>query len=377
MKGIHFVVSVSVLLLTNVSTVEAGPLPEIRVLVIDNVSSVTIEGTGSVLKIVSQNRRPEERAGTLVRITAGSNNLVMNGADRGPDLFLTCAGGRYRVGDRMFRGALSVHWKAKGSLQVVDTLSIENYLAGLINSEISSSWPIEAIKAQAVAARTYAMHQIESARKAQTLRPYDITSTVADQVYDGAHQEDDRSEKAVAATRGEFLLRNGSIFSAFYHSCCGGHTEHAHNVWPGEEGPPTIDDMYCTRSPKLLWSFKIPIRQFIDMLKKGGVSLNTVGSIATAPFGDSDRNDVVLIEDNDGMKTIRAADLRRVIGYQQIKSTWFTAKLLNGAIAFEGRGYGHGVGLCQWGAKGMALAGINYRDILSFYYPDAEVVRLY
>lgn len=354
----------------------AEPPPEIRVLVIDGRPQVTIEGEGSALKIRSASGRDEERLGAAVRIAAGEAGLVISGAERGRELSLTCAAGRYHIEGRSFRGTLTVVWKERGRLQVIDQLPLEDYLSGLINSEISSSWPLEAIKAQAVAARTYAMHQIEGARRAAPPRPYDLTSTVLDQVYDGAHQEDFRSQRAVAATRGEFLVRGGTIFPAYYHSCCGGRTEAATNVWPGEQGPPPLDDPYCARSPKRAWSYRMPLRGFIEGLRAGGIALNVVRQLV-ATQDDSPRVDLLLIEDDDGPKMVKATFLRKVFGYQNIKSTWFDVGIEGHEVVFTGRGYGHGVGLCQWGAKGMADEGIGYRDILKFYYSDADVVTLY
>lgn len=355
----------------------AEPPPSIRVLVIDSVPSITVQGMGGALRIAHPQAREEERLGAAARITAGKTGLILNGADRGLAFVVSCSAGRYRVGERSFRGSLMILWKEAGKLMVVDTLPLEDYLAGLINSEISSSWPPEAIKAQAVAARTYAMNQVQSARRNGGARPYDITATTLDQVYDGAHQEDLRSHDAVAATRGQLLLRRGEVFPAYYHSCCGGRTEHAHNVWAGEEGPPPIDDASCSRSPKLLWSYAIPLREFVAGLSREGISVRAVRSVATSALTDSPRVDTLLIEDDDGMRMVKATALRRIFGYQNIKSTWFEAALKRNEILFTGRGYGHGVGLCQWGAKGMAEDGNGYREILKSYYPDAEVGTLY
>ena len=355
----------------------AGPPPSIRVLVMDSAPSVTIEGKGSALKIASDTARSEERLGALVRIVAGEKGLITGGRDRGNSISLTCSASRYRIGHRSFRGEIAVFWKEPGKLFVVNRVMLEDYLAGLINSEISSSWPKESIKAQAVAARTYAMNQMEASRRASSQRPYDITGTTLDQVYDGAHQEDFRSHDAVKETRGQMLLRGGAIFPAYYHSCCGGRTERAANVWAGEAGPPVIDDKWCARSPKLLWSWRVPIRGFLTALSAAGTNVRVLQTIASTVLPDSPRNELVLLEDDDGMKTVRATELRRIFGYKNIKSTWFETEIKGSDVVFTGRGYGHGVGLCQWGAKAMAEAGHSYDEILKFYYPDSEIATLY
>lgn len=358
------------------ATAGAETPPDIRVLVIDKEGAVTIAGEGSGLMATLAPRSVQERFGAALRIAAGPSGLLVAGRERGPELTLTCSARRYRVGNRSFRGTITVLWKAPRELMVVNALPLEDYLAGLINSEISSSWPPEAIKAQSVAARTYALHQIETAKRAAS-RPYDITGTVLDQVYDGAHQEDQLAIRAVGATRGQVLLRAGALFPSYYHSCCGGQTEHAHNVWPGEAGPPPIRDPYCAGSLRSTWSAAIPLRAFISGLARKGVALSNVRSIATAAHADSPRTDLVLIDDDRGIQMVQATELRRLFGYGVVKSTWFNAEIQGSQILFTGRGYGHGVGLCQWGAKGMAEEGFGYRDILKFYYPDAEVAAAY
>lgn len=355
----------------------AEALPEIRVLVIDGVNAVTIESLGSNLRLVSDSGRGNENIGQRARVAASNTGLALNGAGRGNELSFINTYKRYRIGDRTFKGTLTVIKRGNGSLAVIDKISIEDYLAGLINSEISSTWPIESIKAQAIAARTYAMNQIEGAKRAVTPRPYDITSTMLDQVYDGAHREDSCSIKAVRATRGEALLRDGNIFPSYYHSCCGGQTEYAHNVWTGEKGPPIIDDPYCEGSPKFNWTWQTSIPEFMRVLREQNISLKIVRSVATSALFDSPRVGELIIEGENGMIMVKATDLRKFFGYQNIKSTWFDAAIKGSDIVFSGKGYGHGVGLCQWGAKGMADKGIGYRDILKFYYPDADVLRMY
>ncbi len=334
---------------------EAAPPPSLRVLVIESVPSVTIEGAGLALIDTDSGRRRRMK-GDSVRVLAGEGGLTANGRSRGKLINLSCGASRCRIRGRLFRGEISIAQRDDGRFSVINRVSLEDYLAGLINSEISSSWPRESIKAQAVAARTYAMNQMEAARRSASSRGYDITGTTLDQVYDGAHQEDYRSRDAVMETRGEVMLRDGRIFPAYYHSCCGGRTEHAANVWAGEKGPPVVEDSWCARSPKLLWSWRIPIRSFLSRLSEAGIEAGIMRTIAATVLPDSPRNEMVIIEDADRLVTVRATELRRIFGYKNIKSTWFDAEIRGDDVVFTGRGYGHGVGLCQWGAKAMAEA---------------------
>jgi len=349
--------------------------PTIRVAVVNAHSSVTVEANGGgLLSITDTLSRPVSKL-RIATIVTTSNGLRINGRPLdGSELFIQ--GRDYRIGTRTFRGTLHIVQNGNNII-VVNDLPIESYLVGLINSEISSNWPVEVIKAQAVAARTYAISQMERMRQARPDSPYDIESTMLDQVYDGAHREEAHVYRILEATRGQVLRRNGMIFPSFYHSCCGGFTEHAHNVWSDAQGPPTIEDRYCERSPKREWSYRIPRTDFQKVLANNGVRFDSIISVTTIPFFDSPRVDTLVLETNTGIHNIKATELRKLLGWANLKSTWFEVRLAGANIVFEGHGYGHGVGMCQWGAKGMAEEGYAYTDILKFYYPDAEMVTIY
>lgn len=356
---------------------QTTPAPDIRVLVIDAVTSLTVDGGSSPLRIETTPGKKCTGLDSTTTVAAGESGLAIGDEGCGREIAIRNDEQRYRVGERMFRGRLALIWKGPGRLIVVDHLPLEDYLVGLINSEISSSWPPEAIMAQAVAARTYALSRIERARQGESKLPYDVRSTVLDQVYQGAQGEDYPSRRAVAATRGDVLKRGGKIFASYYHSCCGGQTEHARNVWPGEKDSPAVKDDYCRRSPKRLWNLRIPLAGFAQTLRDNGVDVADVTSVASSKHDDSPRTELILVGDDGGIKIVRATDLRRMFGYRNIKSTWFDVRTDRGSIEFGGRGYGHGVGMCQWGAKAMAESGKSYRDILKFYYPDAYIIKAY
>ena len=356
-------------------TPAAAGVPDIRVL-IDEAPRVLIEGENSDLHISSTSGK-KVKPGKEATVTAKEGGLVINGRDVGKRIEITNRQGRYRMGQRTLRGTLSIIWIEPRKLIVVNKLPIEKYLVGLLGSELIPSWPLPTLMAQAVAARTYAMARIRKTRHQTLPLPYDIASTVQAQVYHGAHREDQRLRQAVRKTKGQVLTQNGRLISAYYHSCCGGRTERAENVWSGEAGPPPIDDRYCERSPKRNWSFKISHRDLAHVLQSQGLINGPISSIATTIHSNSPRTDMVLIEDREGLKMIRATKLRRLIGYNKIKSTWFEIKTKGHDVVFTGRGHGHGVGLCQWGAKGMAEAGFSYRKILRHYYPNARISMAY
>jgi len=348
-----------------------------KVLVIGDAAAISIDGLGFELKAGPHGSRQKAEFGKKLVIRADGKNLIANGKDVGPSLVVTSRERQYGLGDRTFGGELYIYSKPPGSMIIVNKIPLEKYLVGIVGSEISPTWPIESIKAQVVAARTYAMNKMEAPSASVPKRLYDVTSTVSSQVYHGSHVEDARSAAAVRETSGEVLMKDGKIFPAYYHSCCGGKTENAHNVWDGETGPPLVEDSFCARSPAFRWRYSISERDFVKRLSDSGFSIARVQSVATTILSDSPRVQFLLVEDGSGLQMIDARDLRKIFGHTNIKSTWFEVRIVKGSLEFSGKGYGHGVGMCQWGVKGMADEGRGYRDILKFYYSDAEIKRAY
>jgi stage II sporulation protein D (peptidoglycan lytic transglycosylase) len=355
----------------------ANKAGDIRVRIGPRRSAVNITSLGGTLSVLDPVSGIQVRSLKIVNLIAGTRGL--EGVMRAPSkkLIIKNTATKYQIGNKLFRGTLNIVWTAPGWLIVVDELPIEDYLIGLLGSELFPNWPSETMKAQSVAARTYAMTRINGARRANPPKEFDIVSSVLAQVYHGAHRENPRLAAAVLATRGEVLKRNGRIFPSYYHSCCGGRTEHASNVWPGSAGPPTVSDKYCATSPRRVWQLKMSVTELSNILSRNGLTEGEISTIATTPMEDSPRVDMLIIEDASGLKMIKATRVRKAVGYEKLRSTWFDIKLTNGTVTFDGRGFGHGVGMCQWGAKGMADAGKNYREILKHYYQDAKITKEY
>jgi stage II sporulation protein D len=265
-------------------------------------------------------------------------------------------------------------YPSEKGLLVVNEMLIENYLVGLINCEISSQWPMEAVKAQAVVARTFALFQKQSRKKLL----YHLESTVYDQVYNGSDIEDSRAARAVEETRGEVVSFGGNIIQAFFHSSCGGHTEASENVWsvrlPYLRG---VECTYCMKSPSVLWEQALSPKKIESLLTAAGYSVACPMRIQVKSRYPSGRIEYLEIFSAAGAVTIPAVTLRKIIGYSVIRSTDFEVTLSDGHFVFVGTGYGHGVGLCQWGAKQRAEEGFNYREILSYYYPGTRILNYY
>ncbi len=277
------------------------------------------------------------------------------------------------VNGKKYRGIVEISPADKGVL-VVNELPVEDYLVGLINCEISSQWPMEAIKAQAVIARSYAVYQKEARKNAI----YHLESTVIDQVYEGCEIEDSRAARGVRETAGEVLTYDNKVIQAFYHSNCGGHTEASENVWgvplPYLKG---VDCVYCLMTPSARWEQTLSLKRIESLLKSNGYQVNGLRDIKAGKKNRSGRVIDLTLFSARGTLTISAVNLRKAIGYSVIKSTNFEVRTSGDDAFFTGIGYGHGVGLCQWGAKQRAGNGFDYREILSYYYPGTRLERVY
>jgi stage II sporulation protein D (peptidoglycan lytic transglycosylase) len=270
------------------------------------------------------------------------------------------------VNGKGYRGWIEVRKKRNGRLLVINDLDIEDYLRGVINSEIPSDWEPEALKAQAVASRTYALYQKREAGR----RPYHILSTVKSQVYNGNSGERSKGVRAVRETRGLVIVYQGEIIPAFYHSSCGGHTENAFELWGIDE--PYLQGVDCECQNILrdgLWEKRISTTQVMQALHRQGCRVTGIRDMTIGKITAAGRVKDVAILHQGGTKRVPAETLRAAIGTTLIPSVFFELELMGNEAVFSGRGSGHGVGLCQWGAEEMAKNGHDFREILQHYYP--------
>jgi len=304
-----------------------------------------------------------------VTLRPGGDGILLDGA--GYRRLSFAAPGAVFVNGKPYRGMVDISFGDKGIL-VVNELALEEYLVGLINCEVSSSWPIEAVKAQAVIARSYALFRKNLKRN----EPYHLESSVLDQVYDGCLIEDSRAMRAVSETAGEVLTYNGSVIQSFYHSNCGGKTESSENVWglrlPYLNG---VTCEYCLGNPSSVWDQKLGLREIEDKLLSSGYRVSGVTGIRPGIRNSRGRLKNITVVSARGEVTLTGDQFRKALGYGVIKSTNFSVVVADGMAAFSGSGFGHGVGLCQWGAKQRALNGFSYNEILSYYYPGTVLAR--
>jgi stage II sporulation protein D len=257
-------------------------------------------------------------------------------------------------------------WKGNSGLYLMNELPLEEYIKNVVSAEVGADWDMEALKTQAVISRTYALNQ-----KAQNKNPnFDITSSVLHQVYKGSN-ENARISYAVMNTEGEVLTYNGKIIEAFYHSTSGGLTEAPEEVFG--KGHPYLKPVSgsCESSPYWIWERRIPVEEIGKAMKISGLR-----DIKITSYTSTKRVKTVDLVLAGAAQSVKATDLRKAIGWNRLPSTNFTVSRDNNVMVFDGKGFGHGVGLCQWSSLEMAKSGVGYRDILSYFYPGT-LLQLY
>jgi stage II sporulation protein D len=268
-----------------------------------------------------------------------------------------------RAGDMQVRGDVVVRLYKDG-LQLINVIALEDYLAAVLGGEMPVSFPLEALKAQAVAARTYALQKKLEAYGA----PFYVGSSVLHQVYGGVNREDARTRAAVEATRGEVLTYELAPIEAYFHASCGGQTETGWDALQRDLPYLQAVDCPCGRLPASRWSASLS-----DAELRAALGPSAEGFKVTSRTSTHRVNRVSAA----GGASMDGVTLRRKLGYTKLKSLDFDVEHSGGRWQFNGRGYGHGAGLCQWGAKALADQGRTYRDILQHYYPGTELQQLY
>ncbi len=276
------------------------------------------------------------------------------------------------VEGRAYRGMIRITGGAEPLL--INVVGLDDYLAGVINNEISSAWPEEAVKAQAILARTYTVFRM---RQRQNLA-YDVEATVRDQVYQGVASEDDAARRAVAETRGLILTYAGEPVEALYHSACGGRTESPEWVWGGTAKPyqQSVECGYCEDAPNYFWRY--PAAGAADPAELGrklglGEPVVELKVLTKTPSG---RAAQLRVAGRHSDKVMSGREFREALGGEAVRSTLFEVQSEPAGFWVMGSGAGHGVGMCQWGARGMAAAGKKSEEILRHYFPGTEVKRL-
>lgn len=268
-------------------------------------------------------------------------------------------------------------------IAMVAHLSLDDYLKGVVPSEMPVKWPIEALKAQVITARSYAMYMMMM----NAQKDYDLDDTTLHQVYmihnykNASFSQKEKIEKAIVDTHGVYLTTaKGTPYLSYYHSDCGGVTEEPRFVWGVKTKYGTVKDEGCKLNMSNKWQQDISIENFALFLKKylKLEEVPRVNDVQVATYTGSGRVGELKFSYNDNANVaheakIAAEQIRKAFGYSKVKSTMFQITRNDDSISFVGRGFGHGVGMCQNGARIMALAGVNFEKIVRRYYPNAHL----
>lgn len=338
---------------------------------------------------------------------------------------------------KWYRGNMEFQ-SSTGSIVAINELPVEEYLSGVVPREMSNSWPIEALKAQAIAARTYVAVSINK----HLVEGFNLLDTQTDQVYGGFNSEGDNANQAVMETSGQIMMYNGIPISAVYHSTSGGFTEDNENVWSGKpcDYLRAAEDPYSISNGLSNWTYTTTMEEINNKLSQAGSGIGPISTIQLEKFRSGRVKTVIIKDINGNTVTKSGSEFGRLFNpkfYTSINTTSFMSnffdlkmdqlsnpnysimdstgkqttvsgdnlfsladdgnagplnggaadffildasgtssynKAATGTVVFQGRGWGHGVGMSQWGAYNMALGGKGYQDILKFYYQGAEIV---
>ena len=357
-----------------------------------------------VLKLNGQNYDIYDAQGAFLSSMATNKSMKIQSPSSSP----------IKINNKRYRGYLTFDTVDK-QLAAINNVGLEEYLYGVVPREMPSTFSYEALKAQAVAARSYAICSVTRNKD----KSFDLYDTVSSQVYGGFDAEKDNLRKAVDETRGQILLSDGKVVNATYSSSNGGYTTDANDVW-GAKYKYLIskEDKYSINEPNYNWNFEINANDLINGLKKQGINVNSINKIYIKENNNSKRVKTIAIMDGAKEVLIDNNKFKNAIGENKFKSSMYTVEAsgvsastitpendndgevtvlfedgvaifisdeasdkaspspaisANAKIKIAGHGWGHGVGLSQWGANNMGKAGLKYDEILKFYYDGAEI----
>jgi stage II sporulation protein D len=339
----------------------------VRVLVAGPAASVAVDGCP--VHAWRDDGAPTGEMNGRITFTAEGSRIrfgttrIEGPVDVGSDGLFTVAGrrlppGRVRILNR------------QGKLIAISALSLEEYVAAVLSREASPAFRPEALAALAIAIRTYAVNAAAKPRDPA----YDLLNGVDDQVFDGIEKVLPQFRAAAAETRGVLIWYGDALASANYHSTCGGRTEDAADAW-GRPFPylrsVACDD--CRESPAWKWEYRLPSDEGKRVARALGLRVRDnlkIEIVATTPTGRAAR---IRLSSGGVSRETAAAVFRQALGSTKVKSLKMAIARAGDGWKIAGEGYGHGVGLCQWGANGMAGRGCDFREILSRYYPGTRL----
>jgi stage II sporulation protein D len=316
--------------------------------------------------------RPESRPVTRWTVGVRGANLTLNGGDAGgPTLYLPPAPGSVvEIAGRSYRGGVLLRAE-RGAVQGINVLDVEDYLRGVVPAEMPTSWPAAALAAQAVIARTYVAARINPAR------PFDTCATESCQVYRGMSAEKPAADAAITATAGQVVAYGGKPASTYFSSDSGGYTASSAEAW-GTDLPYLIaqPDPYSVDGPRARWRLELTAAKVAEVAARYRVRVGTLRDVRVSRASASGRVQEVTLTGASGVARLSGAEAGgfvRSLGAASSRATLSGPVGPTTPLIVEGSGSGHGVGLSQYGALGLARAGQGHLSILGFYYPGTAL----
>lgn len=346
----------------------------VRVLLAEKAKSAYIKHSGKVY-IYTQNLDKKYKvsaAGTLAIKALGNGKIQVGTLQAAQPIILEPAANTILGwNNNSYSGKIYI-LPAKNAFHLVEHAPLETYLYGVLPYEMSYTWPLEALKAQAVAARTYTLKTLEGVKN----QNFDVYSDVRSQMYKGGGKQYDSVKKAVDQTRGQVLTYEDKLFFTYYHANCGGATDDVRSWNFGAKSIKPLSGASCkydSHSKSYKWAMNVARHKVESYAKSVGLT-GALKSIKISRKTDTGRATNLIIKTAKGSKTVPCGRFRLATGIRSCKITKLDVR--KNDVRFEGKGYGHGIGMCQDGANGMAKDGKNYRKILKNYYPGAEIKTL-
>lgn len=351
----------------------AASVPEVKVLVAKSLSEINVHGF-DLKKTIPHNNTSQQYAGRKnlkFRCQASQLNSTQLLAS------VSSPTGLISWEDSKFQGELQlINNPSSDDCHLVNKIPMESYIATLLAKEMNGSWPVEALKAQAVAARTYAYQRINSDAF------YHLESSEKDQVSGTFLDVTEKTLIAAKSTQGEILLGpSGKITPAFFHSKCGGKTYRPDQVWGGvEEGYQQVECSFCHKTGKKSWKHEIgnsKLTAMLDRVLERYYSDRIENKKEIKMVEDSPQKSELRFYSGSKLHVVKKAYLRHLFGRELLPSNNYTLIKAGKGYVVRGEGYGHGVGMCQLGALELAKRGYNYKQILSHYYPQHQLKKIY
>ena len=368
---------------------------EIRVLLKGLVPSESLAIESTVYLYDKESKIALIKSGNTINCydNYGKIGLTINGENfDGEKFFLIPAGSDdiVKINGKRYRSKIQIS-SSGNSVDIINVVNLEDYVKGVLAKEMplgKNEENMEALKALAVCVRTYAAQKMKDGKIY-----FDLYADTRDQVYGGVDAESPLSNKAAEETKNLILKYNGSQSIIFFHSTCGGQTESSQNVFTNESIPYLISikdgsEPYCKISPRFEWTETYSKEIIISRLKSYSLldnqnySLEDISIISRFNSGRVDELEIIVVSESGEDKSIiiKGNEIRNILrtedGKNILWSTLFDLILKSNSVVLTGKGFGHGVGLCQWGAIALSRNGWNYEDILNHYFPGTETGNL-